>query len=645
MGSKVASLKRHPFLALGFLSVVLTGAMWAALTFQPLEKYDQIALDYFFVLRGERLQNRKKDEMPPAVVVGLDVKTLKQIGRWPWPRGVLARLMYHLCAGEPSTVALDILLDRPTRDYSKWFYQPDKSFDPKKQDAMLAHALGSCPAPVLAELHKFGVGGKDEALGPYKTFLPQQGRIGYVNLPVSALDQRIRKFKPVWLDEKTGKLRLSFAVQAYVAHQRLKPEEVKLEGRTLWLGKTAVPLDRRGEVWINWRGTPLKKGEEEPLGVISAWTLMENEDPEMARMISAMLLEGKAVFVGLTDPEEKDVFTTPYSISPEMTGWQTIGGVRVHQEAALTLLDQAFLREVNPAVMALVFLPAIVLLLFAFTKNHVAGALTLTALAGTQAVVGQTMFNQYSLLTPVVTPGVMLFVSALIGMVYRLLVVDKEKRQTSNLLKSYVAPHVVAELMKNPEDLGLGGKKSEVTVLFSDVRGFTTMSEMLDPHQMVEALNLYLDRMTQTIFENNGMVDKFIGDAVMAVWGAPKPSPDDRVNAIRAALGMNRALKELNPRIKEIIGMEFHVGVGINSGMVTLGNIGSKNKLDYTVIGDSVNLASRLESKTKDYGVQLIVSENALKGLEDRFYWRLLDLVIVKGKTEPVKIYEVLAER
>ncbi len=640
------------------LTAVCTGVTALGLHFPALKKYDNMAVDYLFYLRGERPSppGSSDDVMaadpemmmePPldTMVVALDAKSLEHVGRWPWPRGVLARLLHDICRGQPTTVALDVLLDRPDSAYGRWFYQEDQSFDPEKQDRMLSHALSSCPNPVLAVLYKFD-GGEEHRLEPIPLFQQAQGSsMAFVNLPVDATDQKVRKARLAWRDQ-SGDLQLSFALRAYLHHKGLDPSAVRLDGHALHVGDLTVPLDRDGNMWINWAATPPTEGNTTPPGIVSAWDLLENDDPELIEMMASFMLEGKAVFIGLTDPEEKDMFTTPFSINETVyPNWGTIGGVRVHEQVMRTLLDRAFLQSQPPGNSLLWLAPMLFLVLVLFTRSHVLGALSLPVLVGGLFTGAQHWFNEAGIIVPVVTPVAGLLMTGAVGMGYRLLTVDREKRQTANLFKSYVAPHVLQELMQSPGNLGLGGKRSEVTVLFSDVRGFTTLSEQLEPEQLVSVLNLYLEKMTQVIFHSDGMVDKFIGDAIMALWGAPTPHENDQEKAIDAALGMVDALKVLNPTIREYIGVPFAIGIGLNSGPATLGNIGSQGKLDYTVIGDSVNLAARLEGLTKQYGVQLIVSENTMRGVQDKFYHRSLDLVIVKGKTKPVEIFEVLGKR
>ncbi len=203
--------------------------------------------------------------------------------------------------------------------------------------------------------------------------------------------------------------------------------------------------------------------------------------------------------------------------------------------------------------------------------------------------------------------------------------------------------------MDNPDNLQLGGNRSKVSVLFSDIRGFTTISENLEPDTLIQGLNHYLEKMTNLVLDNSGMIDKFIGDAVMAIWGAPVAHEEDAKKAVASAVKMEIVLNEIRPRVLDLWnnkeGLDIRIGVGINTGIATLGNIGSAGKLDYTVIGDTVNLASRLEGLTKQYGAFTIISETTYEEVKDEFDCCLLDKVMVKGKVLPVGIYQVFCEK
>ena len=220
---------------------------------------------------------------------------------------------------------------------------------------------------------------------------------------------------------------------------------------------------------------------------------------------------------------------------------------------------------------------------------------------------------------------------------------EKEKQVIKGAFQQYLAPSVIDELLKNPDKLKLGGEKKELTIFFSDIRGFTTLSEKLTPEQLVQLLNEYLSEMTDIVLKKNGLVDKYIGDAIMAFWGAPLDNPKHAESAAETVIEMKRKLEELQKNWKTRGMPVVNIGVGLNTGNVIVGNMGSKQRFDYTVMGDTVNLASRLEGTTKEYGVLSIVSETTYDKIKDKgFVCRELDFIKVKGKNKPIKIFELV---
>jgi class 3 adenylate cyclase len=222
-----------------------------------------------------------------------------------------------------------------------------------------------------------------------------------------------------------------------------------------------------------------------------------------------------------------------------------------------------------------------------------------------------------------------------------------EEANTKLMMERYLSPQLVTELYKNNSSIEPGGKIQKVTILFSDIRSFTTISEKLSPDDVVQFLNEYLSLMTDKIFLNNGTIDKFIGDAIMTIFGAPIQGEDDSLRAIITAFQMQEALEELNHK-KKLTSIPMEMGIGIHTGDVLAGNIGSSKRLDYTIIGDNVNLCSRLESLTKIYPCKIIISEYTFLEiekicLENNFVTREVDTVLVKGKTKQIKVYEVIA--
>jgi adenylate cyclase len=254
------------------------------------------------------------------------------------------------------------------------------------------------------------------------------------------------------------------------------------------------------------------------------------------------------------------------------------------------------------------------------------------------------LFSSFRLPVNTVYPVFLLLIIYFSTTMYHYLVEEREKRRIKATFQHYLAPTVVEEILKDPENLKLGGEEQELTILFSDLRNFTSISEKLSPRQIEQLLNEYLTIMTDVIFTQNGTLDKYMGDAIMAFFGAPLKQPDHYLKACLTAVAMQQELNMLQQKWKQRGLPALDSGIGINTGPVVVGNMGSDVLFDYTVIGDNVNLASRLESLNKMYGTNIIIGENTHDHVKDAFRFRELDLVKVKGKETAVKIYELLRE-
>ncbi|MCW8825100.1 MAG: adenylate/guanylate cyclase domain-containing protein, partial [Gammaproteobacteria bacterium] len=227
---------------------------------------------------------------------------------------------------------------------------------------------------------------------------------------------------------------------------------------------------------------------------------------------------------------------------------------------------------------------------------------------------------------------------------YEIFVIQSRNRYIKRAFSSYVPPALVKRLIHEPGGLNLKGEKREITLLFSDIRGFTSISEKLSPEMLGMLLNDYLGAMTNILFKEKGTLDKYIGDAVMAIYNAPLDDPDHPILAVRTAITMQSTLKELNKRYQKQFNVDMRIGIGIHTGKAIVGNFGSPRRFNYTAMGDAVNLASRLEGQTKYYGVEIIISEGTLEGLGGAFMVRKLDKIRVKGKLEPVEIFQLFSE-
>jgi adenylate cyclase len=360
--------------------------------------------------------------------------------------------------------------------------------------------------------------------------------------------------------------------------------------------------------------------------------ILSDEKPD----IDPAVFRNKIVFIGLTASGLLDVFSTPFGEVP-------LPGIQLHASVADSILSNRFIERAaswwtgaGTLVGALTIGLCAALLPFWGAAAATVGV----ALAWTGVTVAA--FDR-GVWLPLVQPLAGTALALFAGTAYRYFVEDAEKRKVSRLFGRYVSRDVYKQLMSNPGLAELGGARREMSVLFSDLRGFTSITEKGEPEALVQQLNEYFTRMVDIVFRNGGTVDKFVGDMVMALFGAPVDDVDHADAAVSAATEMVRELGELNRRWAAEGRVQLDIGVGINSGDMIAGNIGSSAIMSYTVIGDNVNLGSRLESLNKEYRTRIIISEATRARLKKSFELRPLGGVVVKGKTKPVDIFEVVA--
>jgi adenylate cyclase len=325
-------------------------------------------------------------------------------------------------------------------------------------------------------------------------------------------------------------------------------------------------------------------------------------------------------------------------------GGGAMPGVEIQANILQSLLEGRNLRTLSRAEAGVVFmvLTLATILLGLFLPMRYA-ALSSAALGLAYLIVAVGLSSQ-DILLPIVYPFGLITGVTTFDVLYRYKDEHNRRRFIEHAFGRYVAPAVVEKLVKGETPLALGGSKQELTILFSDIRGFTSLSEKLPPEELVKFLNSYLTAMSNVVLGAQGTIDKFIGDALMAFWGAPVAQEHQAVRAVLAALHMRKVLTEFNWRALKNGQPAIEIGIGINTGEVIVGNMGSERRFDYTVIGDDVNLASRLESLTKFYGVGILITKATKDKLGDGFLTRMVDIVAVKGKQLPVRVYEVIAD-
>jgi adenylate cyclase len=349
---------------------------------------------------------------------------------------------------------------------------------------------------------------------------------------------------------------------------------------------------------------------------------------------------GKIVLIGYTASGVDDTFLVPISN-------KAMPGVEIHANLVQSILLKDYISyQDDVSAILLIFLFALFtgLLLFRF-KIHIATILIIVIFVAYLLLSILVIFDTYGIIMNILFPlfTIALVYIALVAIYYR--TEEKSRRWITSVFGKYVSPVVRDTLIKNPEKLNLGGEKRDITIFFSDIRGFTPISEKLDPEELTHLLNEYLTEMSEIIIENEGLVDKYMGDAIMAFWGAPLDQPNHAELACKSGLEMMEKLKELQKKWKKEGIPTFDIGIGLNSGEAIVGNMGSSKRFDYTVMGDNVNIASRLEGLNKTYGTNIIISENTYKIVKDKFKTKKLGTVKVKGKEKSISIYELLSKK
>ncbi len=387
------------------------------------------------------------------------------------------------------------------------------------------------------------------------------------------------------------------------------------------IGSVRIPVDNSVTALVPYHG---KQGS---FNYISATDVLHGVTPLGD-------LKEKIVLVGTTAPGLNDLRAAPVaSVYP---------GVEIHANLIAGMLD-GNIKQRPPYVLGA---EVVLLLLSGFgmafllpmvnpLRATVLTVVVIAAVFGTNVLV----WTEGNLVLPLASGLLMIAMLFALNMSYGFFVESRAKRQITGLFGQYVPPELVDEMSKDPEAFSMEGESRELSVLFTDVRGFTTISEGLDPKELSKLMNEFLTPLTRIIYKYRGTIDKYMGDCIMAFWGAPLSDPQHARNAVLAGMEMHRALAELQPYFKEKGWPPIHIGVGVNSGRMSVGNMGSEIRLAYTVMGDAVNLASRLESITKQYGVGMIVGEETRSAVPDVVF-RELDRVKVKGKDTPVAIFE-----
>ncbi len=550
-------------------------------------------------------QQRFEDIVTPVrgvssnvVIVAIDDESISRIGQWPWARSVFATTLSRLSASAPASVAIDVLFAEQSR-----FGASD--------DILFQQSVNTVSYPVVLPVQVQRLS-SDKSSGVTGSGIVSSGAIvsanstiplGHVNLIVDR-DGVVRQF-PARV-AVSGTTYVSLAQQAVTASRVSTPSFTPHSIEPIVFSGVSGAVPR-----------------------IPFYRLYEG-DPSALSAVS-----GKIVFIGATAPSLHDAQQVPVGSGIAMPG------VEIQANIASMILSGYRQQNVPDFYMFLILVAlGLVSFFIAFFFDLLPAVLVFLSLLSTEIIAFILLAQRgifYSVLQAVIVSfGIFLAVKG-----YKYVTVDRRGRQVKKVFAKYVSPKVLDAILKNPESVKLGGEEREMTVFFSDIRGFTTISEKTTPTELVRILNEYFTAMTSEVLRTGGVVDKYIGDAIMAFWGAPIDDADHADHAMDAALTMIEKLKVLNEKLKAQGDPQIRIGIGLYSGKAVVGNVGSNDRFDYTVIGDTVNAASRLEGLNKEYKTQIIISETVKAQLKKEYPLICLGSAKVKGRAEPINIYTV----
>lgn len=625
-------------LALGLAASLLALAVQVGRAADP---YEQLAMDWLMRQRGPTAPD------PRVVLCLIDADSIDRYGRFPWRRDRIAALVDRLSAGGAKVIAFDLVFSEPASP---------------AEDRALAEAIARSGRVVLgyffrdqaprvapvfaAQVHADNIlaSAVDQVLAAADDFRIQERPAVEPNLDLFATAADSQGFFNQY--HETGVLRRYrlltrhggdvYPALALRAAQRaldvplvLALDDERLPALTL--GGRRVVADEVGHLWIDYRGPAAT------YAAVRAMDVLEGR--------AAGAFRDRLVLVGVSEVGAGDLHDTPFGAG--------VPGVEVHATVADALLNGRYVRD--DAVQVLASLAALLLMGPLTALAVVAGARYLygfaaaTALVATWPLVCYAAFANAGWHLQVLAPLGAAAVALVFGLVYRVGFGERTARQIKRTFQRFVSQAVVEEMLRRPELVKLGGERREMTVLFCDVRGFTSISEGRDPQWVVQLLNEFFTPMTRLVLAHGGTLDKYMGDALMAFFGAPVPHADHAARACRAACAMRAELVRLNAAWREAgrfePGKSLGIGIGLNSGEMSVGNMGSEEIFDYTVIGDSVNLGSRVEGLNRLYGTEVIATEFTVQAAAgEGLLFRELDRVRVKGKKLPVAIHEVVGE-
>ncbi len=589
-------------------------------------------LDLQFALRGPIKPG------PETVIATIDEKSINRLGRFPWPRSTWGRVVDRLTEEGAKVIVFDVFFTEPESVESDDLFQraimrsgrvvlpmvfdfqeggyKESGFTDKKIDFLIPSAYMT----LKNTEHPFSAPKATMVLPTLERFSAFAKTLAHINMNPD-MDGSLRW--EMLAVEYQGDYYAPIGLQAARIFRDVPLERTVLDfSGSVRMGDTVIRTDEFGRMLINYRG---------PNGTFPMYSISDIID----RSLPAGTFKDRIVLIGATAIGIYDLRVTPYSTN--------MAGIEKHASVVDNILRGDFLHRAPELDIPLIIAFTLALGIFLPRLGAKYGAALFLLLFLGYAGFTYYLFAAKGTWFGWVYPASALFFGYTSQTAYRFFTEERRARDIRKMFSSYVSKRIVDELIRDPNKAKLGGDRKEITVLFSDIRGFTSFSEKHQPEEVVSLLNEYLGAMTSIVFEHDGTLDKFVGDAIMALWGAPVGQPDHAERACRCAVTMIRKLEELQKKWTAEGKYAIDIGIGINTGDMVVGNMGAEGKkMDYTVIGDNVNLGARLEGLTRKYNNHIIISEFTYAKVKDIVKVNELGSVTVKGKEQPVVIYDLV---
>ncbi|MDA3861277.1 MAG: adenylate/guanylate cyclase domain-containing protein [Melioribacteraceae bacterium] len=625
----------------------------------PLQELELKYLDIRFAKKKVVDIKEKAD----VIILGISQDDYDQIpapfNSWPWPRSYFAKVVTNLNNAGAIAVGIDVLMSND----DKYSPQNDQLFSEaisNSKNVIVAGQL-NIEAELLVEEGNYNI--KEEAYNYRNKFYAVDSSVGIVQIG-SDEDGIYRRYEPLVISSANETILPTFGFALLNNYFGLKTSNiVKISESYFELGNRKIPRYDKSSMLINYYGPNgtfeyLKfsdvlddkefktKDENYYETDLNIW------DDESSGLLQSGKFKDKIVLIGSILPEDRDFFPISFS-QGKRKGDNQMWGVEIHANAIQNVIWNDFLIKESQSVEIFVIfvLSFLAYFIFSFFKRSkkinliLAEAINLSILAALFVFfyfLGIYLFTEHNYIVSFISPIATLIVGYFSTTAYHVIRVRKHNTMIKGMFGQYVSKSLVNELLNNPEKLSLGGVKKNITIMFSDIEGFTTISEKMKPEELVEFINNYLSIMTTIVLDNKGTLDKYLGDSLMAFWGAPLDVENKELNACITAILMQKKMDKLKSSFSSEAAQKVRTRIGINSSDVVVGNIGGVERFDYTVMGDGVNLASRIESANKMYGTTIMISEATYAKVKEEVLVRIIDKIVVKGKTKPITVYELL---